>query len=166
MGTRALSSRLFVVLQARYVFNGDFVDRGLHGVEVFLVLLCLKVLFPEYVHLNRGNHECSVITAAYGFKAEAIQKYNLPMYRTFLRVFQALPLCLTLTLTPIGFQALTLCLTLTLIGFQALPLCTLIGKEESLAGKRIFVVHGGICEDKTVAVTSLCHAPLKLCVFN
>jgi len=36
---------------------------SLLGVEVLLVLLCLKVLFPEYVHLNRGNHEDAAITA-------------------------------------------------------------------------------------------------------
>ncbi len=40
-----------------YVFDGDFVDRGSHQVEVMLLLLSLKVAFPSRVFLLRGNHE-------------------------------------------------------------------------------------------------------------
>ena len=32
-----------------YVFNGDFVDRGYFSVEVILMILMLKVAYPEYV---------------------------------------------------------------------------------------------------------------------
>lgn len=40
-----------------FVFNGDFVDRGEHGLEVIGLLLALKVAMPEKVWLVRGNHE-------------------------------------------------------------------------------------------------------------
>ena len=40
-----------------YVFNGDFVDRGCHQVEVVCLVLALKVAFPSKVFLLRGNHE-------------------------------------------------------------------------------------------------------------
>ncbi len=36
---------------------GDFVDRGAFGVEVMAVLLSLRLLYPDFVLLNRGNHE-------------------------------------------------------------------------------------------------------------
>jgi len=44
-----------------FVFNGDFVDRGAHQIEVLALIYALKVVFPDQVHLNRGNHEDEAI---------------------------------------------------------------------------------------------------------
>ena len=40
---------------SRYVFMGDFVDRGYNGVETFSLLLALKIKYPSYITLIRGN---------------------------------------------------------------------------------------------------------------
>ncbi|NIO37687.1 serine/threonine protein phosphatase [Candidatus Bathyarchaeota archaeon] len=39
------------------IFLGDYGDRGAHSVEVYHVVLRLKLLYPKQVILMRGNHE-------------------------------------------------------------------------------------------------------------
>lgn len=43
--------------QATLIFLGDYGDRGAYSVELYFVVLSLKLAFPEQVILLRGNHE-------------------------------------------------------------------------------------------------------------
>lgn len=54
------------------IFNGDFVDRGKHQLEVLCVLFSLKLVLPSSVFLNRGNHEDPLMNAKYGFHRECV----------------------------------------------------------------------------------------------
>ncbi|KAK6154056.1 hypothetical protein DH2020_013695 [Rehmannia glutinosa] len=92
-----------------FVFNGDYVDRGAWGLEVFLLLLAWKTCVeavpmsetglmlhaPQLVYLLRGNHESKYCTSVYGFEKEVSVKYGdngKHVYRKCLGCFEGLPL--------------------------------------------------------------------------
>eukprot|EP00903_Cladosiphon_okamuranus_P010281 g9733.t1 len=75
------------------LFLGDYVDRGQFSCEVILHLFALKLRHPTKVFLIRGNHECSSVSAHFGFKEECKMKYGLTVYYRFLLAFQTMPIC-------------------------------------------------------------------------
>ncbi|CAM9189634.1 unnamed protein product, partial [Laminaria digitata] len=84
------------------LFLGDYVaDRGQFSCEVILHLFALKLRYSDKVHLIRGNHECSSVSAHFGFKDECKVKYGLTVYYRFLLAFQTMPIC-ALIATSIG----------------------------------------------------------------
>jgi serine/threonine-protein phosphatase with EF-hand domain len=77
----------------KYIFNGDFVDRGRSGVECVTLLFSLYLSYPGCVFINRGNHEDKDICKVYGFKTECVDKYDTLTYTMFCEIFNNLPLC-------------------------------------------------------------------------
>ena len=72
---------------------GDFVDRGFNSVETFLLLLALKVRYPDRITLIRGNHETRQITQVYGFNDECMRKYgSINVWRYCTEIFYYLPI--------------------------------------------------------------------------
>lgn len=102
----------------KYIFNGDFVDRGPNGVEVVCILFALYIAEPDNVTLVRGNHEDILITKVYGFQDECVSKYDSLVFGMFTEVFKYLPLF-------------------------------------SLVDNSIFVVHGGLFNNRQVKISDL-----------
>ena len=77
---------------SKYLFLGDYIDRGPQGLEVMCLLLSLKSKFPNHIFLLRGNHETREMTEIYGFFIECSSKINKAIYSEFIDLFDSLPL--------------------------------------------------------------------------
>ncbi|RNC31301.1 serine/threonine-protein phosphatase PP1 beta, partial [Trypanosoma cruzi] len=77
---------------SRYLFLGDYVDRGKYGTEVISVLLGLKVLHPDKMYVLRGNHESESICRIYGFFDEVKRRFSVKLFKEFTDVFNCLPI--------------------------------------------------------------------------
>ena len=77
----------------KYLFLGDYVDRGSKGVEVIMLLCILKLKYRDNFFILRGNHECMSITQVYGFRQEILTKYrSTSQWTAFQPLFSAIPI--------------------------------------------------------------------------
>ncbi|RQM14842.1 hypothetical protein DD237_003284 [Peronospora effusa] len=121
-----------------YLFNGDFVDRGSHGIEVILLLLIFKLLYPKFVFLNRGNHEERMINEVFGFEDEIYTKYGTDNDEV------------------VGWSGLGTSLNYSPLKlFQMFETVFGLFPIFALLNKRVFIVHGGLSNHENVTIEEL-----------
>eukprot|EP01059_Diplonema_ambulator_P026301 TRINITY_DN4355_c0_g6_i1.p1 TRINITY_DN4355_c0_g6~~TRINITY_DN4355_c0_g6_i1.p1 ORF type:complete len:507 (+),score=80.30 TRINITY_DN4355_c0_g6_i1:94-1614(+) len=107
----------------KYVFLGDFVDRGNDSLLCMALILLYKLRSPENIIILRGNHESRITNTIYGFHDECRKKYSKPEHMGPQSQYSGKPDSKIWTL----FNHL----------FDAFPLAAVIG------GK-VFCCHGGL----------------------
>jgi diadenosine tetraphosphatase ApaH/serine/threonine PP2A family protein phosphatase len=76
----------------RYLFLGDYVDRGRNSVAVFCLILAFLCQYPDRVFLLRGNHEFQHINRVYGFFGDVLARYgDSQLWERFQVIFSWLP---------------------------------------------------------------------------
>lgn len=81
------------------VFLGDYVDRGPHQEETFLLALAAKMERPDRVTMLRGNHETPSINEMFGFQKVVLRGHRAAgaaLLEAYHRTFAALPFAATL----------------------------------------------------------------------
>jgi hypothetical protein len=77
-----------------YLFLGDFINRGVNGLPILLIVFALKCRFPRQIVMIGGNHEDEEIAERLGFEREMHgrsmqEEYTFIMHQIFplLRLF-------------------------------------------------------------------------------
>ena len=75
-----------------YLFLGDYVDRGTHGLQIVLLIFSFALLYPNHVRILKGNHELRHVNICYGFRQECLAHMSEYVYERINQIFDSLPI--------------------------------------------------------------------------
>jgi hypothetical protein len=74
----------------KYLFLGNFINLSNVSLESLILLLCLKIEFPNFIYLLRGLHESCLYSLIEGLRLELEDRYgssSLMLWRSCLSLF-------------------------------------------------------------------------------
>ncbi|VBB33798.1 unnamed protein product [Acanthocheilonema viteae] len=79
----------------KYLFLGDYVDRGLYQVQLILFIFLMKLRWPNYITTLKGNHEDYQCGKEYDFYNECLRmfKQGHRWFTLINHVFDHMPVC-------------------------------------------------------------------------
>lgn len=80
-------------LSSKYLFLGDYIDRGEFGVECVCYLLCMKIIAPKHFFICRGNHEVRELQKQFTYYNECLNRFDEDVWELSNKVFDRLPIC-------------------------------------------------------------------------
>ena len=128
---------------SRYLFIGDYVDKGPQQVETLWYLIALKLVHPTRIFLLRGDHEMMEMNKPLGAFKEQLQVFAGGRYDELFQSIYGETIANNHSLSPSAQHARKSAPGKGL--FPELALGALVRSKDSLHD--IFCVHGGIGKD-------------------
>ncbi len=77
------------------IFLGDIVDRGQFQLECLIIVLSLKILYPNKYFILKGNHETLEMNKYYGFYDVYMMEFNqYSQFDEIISLYNKLPICI------------------------------------------------------------------------
>ena len=76
---------------SKYLFLGNYVNRGKNSIDTLTLLLLYKRAYPDQVYLLRGKQETASISRLYGLFDECKRKLDRWTWKNFIEMFNCMP---------------------------------------------------------------------------